>query len=44
MNKLGSLSIFINHFIPLKADWVFPVSSGNWKRKKGILKNPVNPV
>jgi hypothetical protein len=27
----------------LKADWVIPVSSGNWKRIKNP-KNPVNPV
>jgi hypothetical protein len=29
---------------PPEADLVFPVSSGNWKRIKIILNNPVNPV
>ena len=44
MKKHGKANNYINHFIPLKADWVFPVSSGNWKRIKINPENPVNPV
>jgi hypothetical protein len=33
MKKHREINNFVNQYIPLKADGVFPVSSGNWKRK-----------
>jgi hypothetical protein len=43
MEKHSKLINFINHFIPLKADWSF--SSFIWKlEKKNNPENPVNPV
>jgi hypothetical protein len=44
MDRHRKANKFINLFIPLKADWVFPVSSGNWKRIKINPENLVDPV